>query len=81
MVDNLSSAYADQPENGIPILPYYGVTTQNDRELEELAQFLLKLSQQKDVRDAVKKTFMTELMDKSKDIHEYLGLLRKSMGI
>lgn len=81
LVDNLASAYADQPENGIPILPYYGVTTQDDQELQLLTSFLLRISDQKDVREALRKNFMTELMEKSKDIHEYLGLVRSWMKI
>ena len=44
-----------QPENGIPILPYYHFN--KDRELLILLDFLKDVLKEDDVRDKVKKTF------------------------
>lgn len=48
LVDNAAYSYAAQPENGIPILPYYHGRT--DFELKALEKYLLGLVLVKDVR-------------------------------
>lgn len=68
LVDNFSSAFANQPQNGIPILPYYGATTVKDEELKSLTNFLLALSSEKDMQSVIKNHFLTHFMDESKDI-------------
>lgn len=48
IVDNSSISYAVQPENGIPIIPFYD--NNKDRELVTLLSYLRELLQQQDVR-------------------------------
>lgn len=81
LVDNFSSAYANQKENGIPIIPYYGATTKVDEELRSLTLFLKDLNQEKDVREVVRNHFMTHLMEESKDIQQFLAKIRAQMSI
>lgn len=53
IVDNLPKSYASQPENGIPILSWYG--DQHDIELDQLYPLLIILSKVKDVRPYIKR--------------------------
>jgi Dullard-like phosphatase family protein len=49
LVDNSAYSYAMQPDNGIPILPFY---EGRDFELSALEHYLNRLSDCKDVREA-----------------------------
>lgn len=55
LIDNAAYSYAFQPENGVPILPYYEGS--NDFELKALESYIAKLAVSKDVRELNKKTF------------------------
>lgn len=55
LVDNAAYSYAAQPDNGIPILPYYHGRT--DFELKALEKYLLNLVMVKDVRTYNRETF------------------------
>jgi len=61
LVDNAAYSYAAQPDNGIPILPYYHGKT--DYELKALEQYLQGMILLKDVRELNRKTFQ---------LHRYL---------
>jgi CTD small phosphatase-like protein 2 len=52
IVDNSSISYAIQPENGIPIIPFYD--NNKDRELVTLLPFLRELITLSDVRPAIR---------------------------
>lgn len=52
IVDNLSHSFAFQIDNGIPILPWYD--DPNDCELKYLTKYLVKISKEKDIREANK---------------------------
>ncbi len=52
MVDNSPAAFSCQPENGICIDTFTG--SKEDRELEELAEFLVKIARATDVRPCIK---------------------------
>jgi len=78
IVDNFAYAYCLQQDNGIPILPYYA--QEEDFELFGLAEFLIKLSTVKDVREIVKQQFYNETINKNKNILEYLEKLRQALG-
>ena len=54
LVDNAPYSYIFQPENGIPILPFY---EGQDSELYKLEKYLLHLVKCKDMREKNKKTF------------------------
>ena len=53
IVDNLPKSYANQPDNGLPIVSWYD--DENDKELELLFPILIMLSEVKDVRSYIKK--------------------------
>jgi len=53
IVDNLAKSYANQPENGIPILSWYD--DPRDKELDLMFPLLIMLSKVKDVRKYVKR--------------------------
>jgi CTD small phosphatase-like protein 2 len=70
LVDNAFYSYGYQIENGIPILPFY--QNKQDTELMDLVDFLVKIKGVEDLRDAVKKFFMTELYQKYSNRPEIL---------
>ena len=56
LVDNAAYSYAAQPDNGIPILPYYH--GKHDLELQVLEDYLLnEIAGAKDVREPNRRTF------------------------
>lgn len=55
LVDNAAYSYAAQPDNGIPILPYYHGKA--DFELKALERYLQQMVLAKDVRTVNRKTF------------------------
>jgi CTD small phosphatase-like protein 2 len=55
LIDNAAYSYAFQPENGIPIIPYY--EGKNDYELSSLEKYLSSMILSKDVRDVNRKIF------------------------
>ena len=55
LVDNAAYSYAAQPDNGIPILPYYHGKA--DYELKALERYLLNMVLVGDVRQQNRKTF------------------------
>ena len=55
LVDNAAYSYAAQPDNGIPILPYY--QGKMDYELKALEKYLMGMVMCEDVRDVNRKTF------------------------
>ena len=62
LIDNAVYSYGYQLYNGVPILPFY--RDKRDRQLEELSDFLVRVKDVKDVRDAVRRFFMCELYEK-----------------
>ena len=62
IVDNSTSCFVKNLENGIPIIPYYG--NREDDELKELGMFLEWLSYQKDFRTTQRNYFV---------FHKYFG--------
>lgn len=73
LVDNSSISYSVQPENGIPIIPFYD--NNKDRELVALIGYLRELMQEPDVRVRNKEHFMVERW-KENDVRS--ALLRDS---
>lgn len=55
LVDNLGFCFLAQPNNGIPIIPFYN--NQKDTELKDLLQLLKKLIEYDDVRVPLRKKF------------------------
>jgi CTD small phosphatase-like protein 2 len=55
LVDNAAYSYAYQPDNGVPILPYF--QGKNDFELKALGDYLLSLSNEKELRCINSKIF------------------------
>lgn len=76
LIDNFASAYALNIDNGVPILPFYGVSTKNDKELPKLADFLIDLKDLEDVRVAIKQIFKTRIILESGNIMDYLEKIR-----
>lgn len=68
LVDNAAYSYAFQPENGIPILPYY--EGRHDYELSSLEKYLQQMTLAKDVRDINRKTFKLEQYRSYEDVEE-----------
>lgn len=54
-MDNAAYSYAAQPDNGIPILPYYHGKA--DYELKALEKYLLRMVLMDDVRHLNRETF------------------------
>jgi TFIIF-interacting CTD phosphatase-like protein len=54
-VDNSAYCHILQPENAIPMLPYFHYN--KDRELESLLEYLRVLVKQKDMRVMLRQTF------------------------
>lgn len=61
IVDNLAKSYANQPENGIPILSWYD--DPNDKELDLMFPLLIMLSKMRDVRKYVKRMVKKDKID------------------
>jgi CTD small phosphatase-like protein 2 len=59
LVDNAAYSYAAQPDNGIPILPYYHGKT--DFELKALERYLMNMVTSQDVRQHNRQTFQFHL--------------------
>lgn len=55
LVDNLAKCSFPQLDNAIPVLPF--IDNQNDNELEELGQFLLKLAEEADIPAYLRRYF------------------------
>jgi len=55
LVDNAAYSYAAQPDNGIPILPYYH--GKSDFELRALEKYILNMVMASDVRQINRQTF------------------------
>lgn len=79
IVDNAFYSFGFQPENGIPIIPYYR-EYDTDSELKLLEDFLLKIIDAEDVRVHISNYFRHDLFAKgfkTPDIlkHEYLKFI------
>ena len=59
LVDNAAYSYAAQPDNGIPILPYYH--GKQDFELKALERYLFTMVMASDVREVNRQTFQFHL--------------------
>lgn len=70
IVDNLAKSFTMQTNNGIPILPFY--SNKNDMELVHLTHFLIRISQESDVRFILKRTYWLELLYQQQ-IRETIG--------
>lgn len=55
LIDNAAYSYAFQPDNGIPIIPYY--QGKNDYELSALKTYLNQLRFVDDIREINRKVF------------------------
>lgn len=62
LVDNSAHSYGFQPDNGVPVLPFYNDKT--DTELHELTEFLLSIRDKPDIRPVVAQTFRTSIIAK-----------------
>lgn len=58
LVDNSPYCHILQPDNAVPIVPFYHFA--KDKELEHLLEFLKMAVQCEDMRDAVRKCFFWE---------------------
>lgn len=58
LVDNSAYSYGFQPYNGIPIVPYYD--SDDDSQLNELADFLLSIKDCEDVRPVLRQAFQID---------------------
>lgn len=80
LVDNFISAFFLQPDNGIPILPYY--EGNEDGELVKLAHFLRSsIFQLTDVRQVLRDTFHIRLFHEHGQIGDLVGALQESLVI
>lgn len=55
LVDNSSSCFVSNLDNGIPIIPFYD--NKDDNELNNLSMFLVWLNEQEDVQDVLRNIF------------------------
>lgn len=55
LIDNAAYSYCLQLDNGIPIVPFYN--NKKDTELRELANFLIQLADEEDVRPVLRDKF------------------------
>lgn len=62
LVDNAFYSFGFQPDNGVPILPFY--RNKKDRELEYLSSFLLTLKKCDDVRTMIRQYFRNDIFDR-----------------
>ena len=67
LIDNSAYSYGFQPNNGIPIIPYYDAT--EDNQLEELADFLISIHDVPDVRPALRNAFKLNLI--TENLHDF----------
>lgn len=74
LVDNSAYSYGFQPYNGVPIVPYYD--DQDDRQLEDLTEFLLSIHELADVRPILRDSFKIDLITES--LHDF-GELKASL--
>ena len=80
LVDNFISAFALNIENGIPILPYYEGTT--DEELKKLATFVkTKLLSAPDVRPVVKSTFWVDYFHQIREVRQLVAKLQEEFQV
>ena len=63
MVDNLALSFGLQPENGVPVVCYWG-DDEEERELADLAHFLEFLNRQDDVRVSIQNHFRWEVLQR-----------------
>lgn len=78
LVDNSAYSYGFQPYNGIPIIPYYD--DPEDRQLEELTDFLISIHGVEDVRPLLQDTFRIDhVIDSSHDLKELKASLLHSI--
>lgn len=75
LVDNSVSNFAPQIHNGIPILPYYSGTT--DQELPKLFDFLMMLKQERSIPHFLKNYFGLSKLTKCKSDAEILKHLEE----
>jgi TFIIF-interacting CTD phosphatase-like protein len=76
LVDNFISAFALNTENGIPILPYYEGTS--DEELKKLASFVkTRLLGAPDVRPVLKETFWVDLFHQITEVRQLVAKLQE----
>ena len=69
LVDNSAYSYGFQPYNGVPIVPYYD--DPDDKQLEDLTDFLLSIHEEPDVRPLLRDAFKIDLVaDNLHDIDE-----------
>ena len=62
LIDNCSCSFAFQPDNGIPIVPFFD--NKNDDELNFLTDFLFDLEDENDVRIKIKEYFNVTMFSK-----------------
>lgn len=80
LVDNFISAFSLQPDNGIPILPYYEGS--EDRELPKLGNFVRNaIFQLADVRPVLRDTFHTRLFHAHAQLADLVAALQDELQI
>lgn len=80
LVDNFISAFCLQPDNGIPILPYYEGS--EDRELPKLGRFVRSaIFQLADVRPVLRDTFHTRLFHTHAQLGDLVAALQEELQI
>ena len=76
LVDNCSCSFGFQPDNGIPILPFYD--NQNDDELSLLVDFLYDLEDEPDVRNKVRDYF--KIKNFSNLVYNPISFIKENYG-
>jgi TFIIF-interacting CTD phosphatase-like protein len=80
LVDNFISAFYLQPDNGIPILPYY--EGKDDEELTKLGNFIRSsIFQLTDVRQVLSNTFHIRLYHEHGQIGDLVTALQEGLVI
>lgn len=80
LVDNFISAFALNIENGIPILPYYEGTA--DQELKKLAAFVKsRLLSVQDVRPVLKSTFRVDIFHETTEVRQLVAKLQEDFQV
>lgn len=70
LVDNSAYSYGFQPDNGIPIIPFYD--DKSDRQLFELTEYLLAIFDVPDVRPILRQSYKLDIIANNLDQFDVL---------
>jgi len=68
LIDNSTISHLTQPENGVPILPFFD--NKKDEELRHLVPFLMSMIGVPDVRQRLRETVKMHVFDKANSVEE-----------